>query len=278
MAGVGIRAPASTGNDGRQASFDELTCQPSFAGLERVVATVDMVGFYWSYGLSEIEKRRFSELVDKRVISYRTKHGGWLTRIPTPHRCLGTFVEWTAQRGIPINLAHVAFDLKLADPLEARRRMRWHVVLANAPNAERHYYENGNFYLKDTARQRDTDGNPTGPRRGNPARTGIVYLKSDDTVRMELRFHGKANVTKFLPPLHAMLDVDPRDVWLAHWRWKRYRSRLLARKVRIQTLGVAPNKPLTGIWSRLLTTANPHITKMTVVEPLPLADVAFVWS
>jgi hypothetical protein len=255
-----------------------LTQPPSFPGLERVTATVDMVGWYWSYGLSKAEKHRFSELIGKRVVSYRTKHGGWLTRIATPHHHLDAVLEWTAERSIPINLVHIAFDLRIADPLEARRQARQHLALANAPNVKRHYYENGNFYLKDTARPRDIDGNPIGPRRGNPARTGLTYLKTADTLRLEVRFHGKANVAHFLPPLRRILSTDPRDIWLAHWRWKRYRPRLLAKKVRVQTLAAAPNKPLTGIWPRLLTSQSKHIARMTVVEPLKLDEVAFVWS
>ena len=95
-----------------------------------------MVGWYANHGLTADEKRRFGELVGKRVVSYRTRHGGWLTRIPTPHHHLHTFLEWTAQRNISINEVHVAFDLEGLNAGELRR-IRNHLVIAYAPSARK---------------------------------------------------------------------------------------------------------------------------------------------
>ena len=122
----------------------------------------------------------------------------------------------------------------------------------------------GDFYFKDF-REATT-----------PARYGRVYLWG--SVRIEPCFHGRANVAKHLPPLHRILDTDPRAIWLRHVRWRRYRPRLLKRKLEVQKLKARPRKPMTGIWETLLCDPPPRIQRMTVVESLHLDDIAFVWA
>jgi hypothetical protein len=230
-------------------------------------------------------------------------------RIASPHHHLDTFLEWTARWRVTINLVHVAFDFKCDNAFEAQRRARYHLFLTHAPNAMKLpmeearrrkrgqadedddfdddvaprkilYDENcmpilsGDFYFKDFRRERDADGKPVGPRRGTPAKFGRVYLLANDMLRIELCFKYKADIEKKLPPLHSILDTDPTDIMRRHLRWRTYRPRVLAKKMRAQAANTT-GQPATGVWPRLLMAPSPGIMRMTVGRPL---DFKATWA